>query len=73
MNLLPSERETVITMDDGSDYVEVYTSQRTVMTKLDKHPETWEVIRQDERSKTYRAEKGMISFRMGKKTWNKQS
>ena len=73
MNLSPSERETVITMDDGSDYVEVYTSQRTVMTKLDKHPEIWEVIRQDERSKTYRAEKSMISFRMGKKTWNKKS
>ena len=61
------ERETTIIMNDEDDFITIYTCQRPMMTKIDKlrksNPDTYELIKQDEYSKTYKCPKKLISFR----------
>lgn len=65
--LSPEERETIVLFNDGGKECTVYTCSRPVMTKLDKlcksNPKSWELIKQDLESKTYRTTKNLISFR----------
>ena len=50
--LTPCERETVITMDASSDYAEIYTCQRSVITKCEK--QGYELVAQDGYSKIFK-------------------
>lgn len=63
-----AEQETVVQFGRRDDFMTIFTSDRTTMTKLDKHPEIYEVIEEGKFSgnvvtKTYRASKKMLTFR----------
>lgn len=63
-----AEQETVVQFNRTDDFMTIFTSDRTTMTKLDKHPEIYEVIEEGKFSgnvvtKTYRASKKMLTFR----------
>lgn len=70
------EMETVVNYNRGEDMAELYTADRTVMTKLDKlckqAPENYKLIKQDSISKTYLFSKKLLSFRSGKRNLNKE-
>lgn len=67
--LNPSERETIITFNDESDEMHIYTAMRTVQTKLNKlvesHASEWALIRCDEQTgaREYKAPKNLLTFR----------
>lgn len=63
-----AEQETVVQFGRRDDFMTIFTSDRTTMTKLDKHPEIYEVIEEGKFdgvvvTKTYRARKKMLTFR----------
>lgn len=67
-----SEQETNILYTRDRDYAEIYTSDSTQMTRLDKlcnkNPDMYSLIADTGRGKTYRVEdKTLISFRAKKK------
>lgn len=66
MSLSKLERETVITMNDGEDWAEVYTAQRPVITRLRKNPAA-ELVDDGVFETTawakYRLPKQLVSFR----------
>lgn len=67
-----SEQETNILYTCDRDYAEIYTSDSTQMTRLDKlchkNPDMYSLIADTGRGKTYRVEdKTLISFRAKKK------
>lgn len=78
MSVSVEEQETTISFYRDSDTAVVYTSDRTVMTKLDKLAEDpgspWTLVREsrlqggDVVGKYYRTPKGLISFRRAKVT-----
>lgn len=65
--LTPFERETVIIINDEDPFAIIYSSQRPMMTKMDKlckkNTNTYKVTKEDEVSKTYQCPKNLISFR----------
>lgn len=72
MGVMFEEQETVINIMRTDDYAEIYTSDSTMMTKLDKcvteNPKQWFVSKQETVlgkvvSKTYICPKKFISFR----------
>lgn len=74
MGVMLEEQETIINTHRTSDTAEIWTSDSTMITKLDRrvkeNPETWKCVkversRDDGRvvAKEYRCPKKMISFR----------
>ena len=73
MSIGIEEQETVISYNRVDDYMNIYTSDKTQMTKLDKkvkeHPEVWSVIEimKDTKGeivgKSYQAPKKLCSLR----------
>lgn len=74
MSVQLNEQETIVSMYRDSDEAEVYTSDTTVITKLDRKvkefPDVWKCIRVETMGngaevvgKWYRCPKKMISFR----------
>lgn len=72
MSIPISEQETTISFSRDSDEAVVWTSDSTVITKLDKlvnsNPECWQLIRtgtvgKDVVSKEYKTIKKLVSFR----------
>lgn len=67
IQLEPIERETVIVFNDEEEFATIYTSQKPMMTKLDKlcknNSDTYKLVREDEVSKTYECPKELIGFR----------
>jgi len=61
------ERESIITWDESCNIATVYTFSKPLQSKFDKYcresPENWELISNDELSKTYRTNKSFVSFR----------
>lgn len=67
------EQETIITWTRGDEHAEIYTTDTTVMTRLNRlcknHPETWSQIKHEWRNKTelisttYKCPRKMVSFR----------
>lgn len=70
MNVPIFEQETCINFWRDSDLASVYTSDATIMTKLDKqvknNPDYWRLISDDGVGKTYETTKDLISFRARK-------
>ena len=67
MGITTDEQETHICFMRNSDYAEVYTSDSTTMTKLDKYvekyPDMWSIKKSTDISKTYICkDKSMIRF-----------
>lgn len=67
MGLASEEQETHICFMRNNDYAEVYTSDSTTITKLDKYvekyPNMWSVKRSSDISKTYICkDKSLIRF-----------
>ena len=66
---MASEQETVIQFSRDEDFATIWTSDTTVMTKLDKHADTYNLIDVGKHSngtvlsKTYKCDKKLISFR----------
>lgn len=67
-----SEQETLISWMRGDKHAEIYTTDRTTMTKLDRkckeHPESWKIkdistVKGEIVSKTYICPRKLISFR----------
>lgn len=72
-----SEQETNILYMRDQDYAEIYTSDSTQMTRLDKlcekNPDMYSLIADTGRGKTYRVEdKTLISFRAKKKEMSEE-
>ena len=75
MSVPISEQETVIQISRDSNYAKIWTSDTTMMTKLDKFAEDdenqyWEVVSvgmvgEDVVSKEYKTLKKVVSFRSG--------
>ena len=72
MNVPVEEQETVVNYSRSGQYAEVYTSDSTVMTKLDrrvKQSSDWELIKTERfqdgsiAAKVYRCPKKLVSFR----------
>ena len=71
-----NEQETVITFSRDSNEATIYTSDTTVMTKLDKlcsSSDEWKLVRIDKAkmsgnivSKNYKVKKSLVSFRTRK-------
>lgn len=64
-----SEQETIIQFSRDEDFATIWTSDTTVMTKLDKHSDTYDLIDVGKHSngsilsKTYKCDKKLVSFR----------
>lgn len=74
MSVQVNEQETTVSMYRDSDEAEIYTSDTTVMTKLDRkvkeHPDEWKCVRVETMGagaevvdKWYSCPKKLISFR----------
>ena len=72
MGVMIEEQETLISWNRGDEFAEVYTTDTTTMTKLDKlcesNPDTWQILSTDTVkneivAKTYKCPRKMISFR----------
>lgn len=73
MGVAITDQETIINWMRGDEFAEVYTSDTTIMTKLDKlckkHPENWKCVsvetinEGDIASKMYKCPRKMVSFR----------
>ena len=72
MNVSLEEQETHITWSRGDKYAQIYTSDSTTMTKLDRkvkeHPEVWSILSTESVSgeivsKTYKCPRKLVSFR----------
>ena len=72
MNVPVEEQETVVNYNRSGQYAEVYTSDSTVMTKLDKRVKEsgdWKLVRTEKfqdgnvAAKVYRCPKKLVSFR----------
>lgn len=81
MSVMLEEQETIINWTRGDECAEIYTSDTTTMTKLDRmckeHPESWSVI--DSKtvekkivSKTYKCPRMFISFRGSRRKTNQK-
>lgn len=61
------EQETIVNYNAGEQTATVYTRDRTVMRKLDTlvadFPDTYNLLGQDEVSKTYSLPKSYVSYR----------
>ena len=65
-SLTAPERETVVLMDDDSDFAVVTTWQRRIITKLEKNPaaeKLWEQRLGTSRGAQFRLPSNLISFR----------
>jgi hypothetical protein len=64
------ERETTINFSDGDQTAIIYTCNKAMIRKLDKfclkYPSVYQLLRQDEYSKTYQTIKKYISIRAPK-------
>ena len=62
--LLPEEKETIVLFDRSSDECQIYSSDRTIINKLDK---IYKCVKEEnidgELAKTYQTSKRLISFR----------
>ena len=61
-----SEQETIIQFSRDEDFATIWTSDTTVMTKLDKHYDLIDVGKHSNGtilSKTYKCDKKLVSFR----------
>ena len=60
------EQETIINSNNAEKMAEVYTADPVMIRKLDKmvekYPNTYKVIKQDDESKTYQFPKKLIRF-----------
>ena len=69
INIPIDEQETCITFMRGEEYAQLYTSDRTQMTRLDKlvkkNPSLFRLIGEDEVGRTYRFPSKLISIRCG--------
>jgi len=69
-SLTAIERETIITMNDDEDFMEIHTAQKPVITSLKKNPSA-ELLEEGTMGKTawanFKLPKGLITFRSGKK------
>lgn len=67
MKLSRYEQETIINYNSGEQTATVYTRDKTVMRKLDTlvadFPDTYNLLGQDEVSKTYSLPKSYVSYR----------
>lgn len=67
MKLSRYEQETIINYNAGEQTATVYTRDKTVMRKLDTlvadFPDTYNLLGQDEVSKTYSLPKSYVSYR----------
>ena len=67
MTISLEEQETVIGFMRQDDNMEIYTTDSTMITRLDKlvskNPEQYKVIKQDDISKTYSCPKKFLSLR----------
>lgn len=68
MKVIPiSEQETCINISRDSDIAKVYTTDSTMITKLDKmvkkQPDKYKIVKQDEYGKWYTCPKKLIGFR----------
>ena len=70
IHLLRCEQETIVTTDADTKIASVYTADPVYMRKLDalveKYPDTYKVVKEDELSKTYEFPKKLLSFRAPK-------
>jgi hypothetical protein len=80
MNIPVNEQETVINFTRDSDEARIYTTDRTVRTKLRdlacRNSKDWKLVRQDTDStghdviaETYSCPKSLISFRTAKRVF----
>ncbi len=69
-SLTALERETIVTMNDDEDFMEIHTSQKPVITGLKKNPSA-ELLEEGNWGTTawanFKLPKGLITFRSGKK------
>ncbi len=60
------EQETIVNSNNAEKMAEVYTADPVMIRKLDKmvekYPNTYKVIKQDDESKTYQFPKKLIRF-----------
>ena len=60
------EQETIINSNNAEKMAEVYTADPVMIRKLDKmvekYPNTYKVVKQDDESKTYQFPKKLIRF-----------
>ena len=67
IHLLRCEQETIVNTDADTKMASVYTADPVYMRKLDKlvekYPDTYKVVKEDELSKTYEFPKKLLSFR----------
>ena len=66
-NLTKYERETVVNYNTGEQTATVYTSDKSVMRKLDRlvsdYPDSYKLIRQTDIDKTYSMPKSYVTYR----------
>ncbi len=76
MKLTRYEQETILNYNVGEQTVTLYTRDKAVMRKLDTlvadFPDTYNLIRQDEVSKTYSFPKSYVSYRKPRKLSDEQ-
>ena len=76
MKLSRYEQETIVNYNAGEQTATLYTRDKAVMRKLDTlvadFPDTYELIEQDEISKTYSFPKSYVSYRKPRKLSNEQ-
>lgn len=74
--LKPDERETIINFNDEEEIANLYTCNRSMMTKMDKlcksNPDIFQLDEYDESSKTYLFPKKLVSIRRPVKLTAKQ-
>ena len=67
MRLTKYEKETIILMNAGDKEATVYTTDRTVMRRLDAlvkaYPDTYRIASEDDVSKTYTMSKSYVTYR----------
>ena len=67
MKLSRYEQETIVSYNAGEQSATIYTRDKAVMRKLDTlvadFPATYELMKQDEVSKTYSFPKSFVSYR----------
>jgi hypothetical protein len=74
--LKPDERETIINFNDEEEIANLYTCNRSMMTKMDKlcksNPNIFQLDEYDDNSKTYLLPKKLVSIHKPKKFTAKQ-
>lgn len=76
MNLTKYEQETVINSNNGERTATIYTADPVVMRKLDnmveRFPDEYKLIKENDISKTYECPKKFVTFRSPKKLTEEQ-